>query len=135
MKKIALLIISFLVLNACSPIDDSPRVHLEVLPVDSYTLPPTFTMGETYQIKMKYKRPSNCHYYEGFLYQKDLNKRTIAIETSVAENNNCVGLTDTLVEVSFNFYVTSNGSYVFRFYKGDDANGNPIYEEVEIHVV
>jgi hypothetical protein len=92
-------------------------------------------MGQTYQIKMKYKRPSNCHYYEGFLYQKDLNKRTIAIETSVAENNNCVGLTDTLVEVSFNFYVTSNGSYIFRFYKGDDADGNRIYEEVEIHVV
>jgi hypothetical protein len=38
-------------------------------------------------------------------------------------------------EVSFNFYVTNTGSYIFKFYKGEDANGQNIFEEVEIPVI
>ena len=134
MKKIALFLLTISTLIACSANDDNPKYHFEVLPVESFTVPENFTLGETYSIKMKYKKLSDCHNFEGFYYEKDLNVRTIAIQSSILERSNCQSDT-TKVEVSFNFKVTSNGSYIFKFYKGTDTSGNDLFNEVEIPVI
>jgi hypothetical protein len=97
-------------------------------------VPQSFTLGQTYEIKLKYKKPSDCHSYQGIYYDKNLNVRTIGIQTAVLESTNCAPLTTEPVEVSFNFLVTNTGSYIFKFYKGEDANGQNIFEEVEIPV-
>ena len=130
MKKIVLLTLFLLTLTGCSIDDDQPNYSYEVLPVDSYTVPQSFTLGQTYEIKLKYKKPS----FQGIYYDKNLNIRTIGIQTTVLENTNCPPLTSEPIEVSFNFYVTNTGSYIFKFYKGEDANGQNIFEEVEIPV-
>ncbi len=135
MKKIVLFLIVIFTLNACSSEDEHSNNHYEVLPVNSFIVPKTFTLGETYVIKMKYKRPSSCHYFQGVYYEKNLNTRTIAVQTSVLEENSCKALDTEPLEVSFNFYVTNTGSYIFKFYKGEDAAGKNIFEEVEIKVV
>jgi len=133
MKKIALIFVTLLILNSCTVEDNSTKYHYEILPIVSYTVPESFVLGQTYPIKMKYKKPTNCHQFHGFYYEKNLNIRTVAIETVVSENSNCVADTSS-VEVSFNFYVTSNGSYIFKFYKGLDEAGNDLFHEVEIPV-
>lgn len=135
MKKIVLLTLFLLTLVGCSNDYDQPNYSYEVLPIDSYTLPESFTLGETYEIKLKYKKPSNCHFFQGIYYDKNLNVRTIGIQTTVLESADCTPLTAEPTEVSFNFYVTNTGSYIFKFYKGEDANGENIFEEVEIPVV
>jgi hypothetical protein len=134
MKKIVLLTLFLLTLTGCSIDDDQPNYSYEVLPVDSYTVPQSFTLGQTYEIKLKYKKPSDCYSFQGIYYDKNLNIRTIGIQTTVLENTNCPPLTSEPIEVSFNFYVTNTGSYIFKFYKGEDANGQNIFEEVEIPV-
>ncbi|MFV8346263.1 hypothetical protein [Flavobacterium sp. ZB4P13] len=134
MKKIVLLTLFVLTLVGCSIDDDQPNYSYEVLPIDSYTLPESFTLGETYEIKLKYKKPSNCHSFQGIYYDKELNIRTIGIQTTVLESTDCTPLTAEPIEVSFKFYVTNTGSYIFKFYKGEDANGQNIFEEVEIPV-
>jgi hypothetical protein len=134
MKKIVLLTLFVLTLVGCSIDDDQPNYSYEVLPIDSYTLPESFTLGETYEIKLKYKKPSNCHSFQGIYYDKELNIRTIGIQTTVLESADCKPLTAEPIEVSFKFYVTNTGSYIFKFYKGEDANGQNIFEEVEIPV-
>jgi hypothetical protein len=134
MKKIVLLTLFVLTLVGCSIDDDQPNYSYEVLPIDSYTLPESFTLGETYEIKLKYKKPSNCHSFQGIYYDKELNIRTIGIQTTVLESTDCTPLTAEPIEVSFKFYVTNTGSYIFKFYKGEDANGENIFEEVEIPV-
>jgi hypothetical protein len=40
-----------------------------------------------------------------------------------------------LVDATFNFIVTSNGTYIFKFWQGEDDNGNDLYYIVEVPVV
>ena len=133
MKKLALFFIAILILNGCNVEDDSPKFHYEILSIESYTVPQSFVLGQTYPIKVKYKKGTNCNQFQGFYYEKNLNVRTIAVQTAVSENSNCLADT-TRVEVSFNFNVTSNGSYIFKFFKGVDEAGNDLFHEVEIPV-
>jgi hypothetical protein len=133
MKKITLIFVALLMLYSCTVEDNRPKYHYEILPIESYTVPESFVLGATYPIKMKYKKGTNCHQFQGFYYEKNLNIRTVAVQTLVSENTTCAADTAS-VEVSFNFYVTSNGSYIFKFFKGVDEAGNDLFHEVEIPV-
>ncbi|SDW08525.1 hypothetical protein [Flavobacterium degerlachei] len=136
MKKLVLFLVLITTLVSCSTDNDNNDSYTyEVLPVQSYELPASFTLGETYEIKLKYQRPTACHIFQGIYYDKNLNTRTIAIQTAVNDNQICTTEVPALSEVSFNFYVTNTGSYIFKFYKGEDAAGQDLFEEVEIPVV
>ena len=135
MKKIALFLILITSVLSCSVDNDNISYTYEVLPVDSYTMPDSFTLGETYEIKLKYQKPTSCHIYQGIYYDKNLNTRTIAIQTAVQNDQACTKEIPPISEVSFNFIVSNTGSYIFKFYKGEDAAGQDIFEEVEIPVV
>lgn len=135
MKKIVLFLIVITSFLSCSIDDNIPTYTYEILPVDSYVVPASFTLGETYEIKLKYQKPTVCHIYQGIYYEKNLNTRTIAIQTAVEKNQVCTMQLPPLSEVSFNFIVSNTGSYIFKFYKGEDASGKDIFEEVEIPVV
>jgi hypothetical protein len=135
MKKIVLFLVAITSLLSCSLEDDSPTYSYQVLPIDSFVVPASFTLGQTYEIKLKYQKPTVCHFYQGLYYDKSLNTRTIAIQAAAQDNQICTMQVPPLSEVSFNFIVTSNGSYIFKFYKGKDAAGKDIFEEVEIPVV
>ncbi|WP_395633825.1 hypothetical protein [Flavobacterium sp.] len=135
MKKILSVVTLLFLLNSCSPESDT-RYSLELLPVESVEIPTEMTLGETYQFKMYYRLPSTCHSYNTIYYHKDLNVRTVAVESLVREQNNCQEVTENnLYECTFDFVVTSNGSYVFKFWQGEDAQGNDIFLEYEIPVL
>ncbi|PRZ26224.1 hypothetical protein [Flavobacterium granuli] len=136
MKKIALLVLFVTTLVSCSLDNDNRDTYTySVLPVDSYTLPENFKLGETYEIKLKYQKPSECHIFQGIYYHKDLNTRTIAVQAAVKDNQTCTDVVPALSETSFNFTVTNTGSYIFKFYKGKDADDKDLFEDVEIQVV
>ncbi|WP_146171711.1 hypothetical protein [Flavobacterium magnum] len=135
MKRLVLFLLTISALISCSPNDDSPSYHLEVLPVESFTVPESFDMNQNYQIKVKYKRPSDCHFYQGIYYEKNGQERTFGVQTSVLEADYCNPLDEAPIEVTFDFLCTpGNQYYTFRFYKGEDANGNNLFEEVTIPV-
>ncbi len=133
MKKIVLLFSLLFVLNACS-VEDPQKYHYEILPVESVIIPSEFTLGETYPITMKYYKPSNCYSPYGIYYDKDLNTRTCAVRNLVDESGNCAPIDAVLVEETFNFFVTSNGSYIFKFWHGKNQNGEDVFLEYEIPV-
>lgn len=135
MKKIVLFIVLITSFFSCSINDDDTTYTYSVLPVESYIVPTSFTLGETYEIKLKYQKPTSCHIFQGIYYDKNLNTRTIAIQTAVKNNQICTQEIPPLSETSFNFIVLNNGSYIFKFYKGKDTNGEDIFENVEIPVV
>jgi len=135
MKKIVLFVVLITSLISCSVDNDNITYTHSVLPVESYVVPASFTLGETYEIKLKYQKPSSCHIYQGIYYDKNLNTRTIGIQAAVQDNQACTTELPPISEVSFNFIVNNTGSYIFKFYKGEDANGENIFEEVEIPVV
>ena len=136
MKKIALLLVFITTLVGCSLDNgDKETYTYNVLPVESYTLPETFKLGETYTIKLTYQKPTSCHIFQGIYYAKDLNARTIGIQTAVKDNQICTNEVPPISEASFNFVVTATGTYVFKFYKGKDADGKDLFANEEIQVV
>jgi len=134
MKKIVSLIALFFLFNSCSPETNNDYLF-ELLPVQSVDIPAEFTLGETYEIKIYYIRPTTCHSFSRLFYAKDLNTRTIAVENAVLQASTCEDTPNELVEYKFNFYVTSNGSYIFKFWQGKNANGENVFLEYEVPVI
>jgi hypothetical protein len=133
MKKIVLFLsILFLVFSCTS---DDKKVHYETLPIQDVVVPNSFTLGQTYTITVRYFRPTTCHAFDDFYYEKALNVRTIAVQSIVFENNNCSDLTDELKETTFDFFVANEGSYVFKFWQGKDAQGEDMFLEFEVPVI
>lgn len=141
MKKLFLLLVTLLFITACS-IDEGEKVnfHVEYVPIETVEMPEAFAPGQTYQIKVKYRNPTDCHYYDGIYYEKNGTVYTMAVQTIVIEDSDCQPMTDLEpLEAIFSFYcdpstTTVGTSYTFRFYNGDDANGRT-YEEIEVPVV
>jgi len=133
MKKIISLLVLLFLFNSCVP-EDGPNYTFELRPVLSVDIPTEFTLGETYEITMHYNRPTTCHFFNNIYYEKNLNVRTIAVENAVKESNNCMETPNDATTCSFNFLVTSNGSYLFKFWRGKDEQGNNLYLEYEIPV-
>ena len=139
MKKIVLLLLAVITLSSCSPEENEPQFYYEVLPVESFEVPQSVGLGQTYQVNMTYKRPSECHFYDGCYYKTELNSTIVGIQTYVLDMDNCKTLEDEApIEVSFTFKVDNNQNltqpYTFKFYKGKDTNGNDIFEEVQIPI-
>ena len=135
MKKTITLLALFFLFNSCS-VDSGPNYLYEVLPIESVDIPTEFTMGETYPITVHFNRPTSCHYFNGLYYDKHLNIRTIAVGSAVEQRDNCQDLNADAAadEYTFNFEVTSNGSYHFKFWQGKDDQGNDIFLEYEVPV-
>lgn len=135
MKKIVSLFALLLILNSCSPGDDT-QYSYRLIPIESIDIPAEFTLGETYPITVHYTVPTSCYHFSSLYYEKDLNVRTIAVENVVEQRNNCQELStaDGARTYTFNFYVTSNGTYIFKFYQGKDDQGNDVFLEYEVPV-
>ncbi|TXG37101.1 hypothetical protein [Seonamhaeicola maritimus] len=135
MKRVIMLCLTLIFFASCSVDDDSADFSFEILPVESVDIPTEFELGEVYPITISYFRPSTCYAFNDFYYLKDLNERTVAPINYVFERNDCETLEDELVEVSLNFIVTNTGSYIFKFWQGEDNNGDGQFLTIEVPVV
>lgn len=135
MKKLLVLCLTLIICASCSVDDDNTSYSFEILPVESVDIPDEFIMGEVYPITVSYFRPSSCHAFKEFYYLKENNERTVAPITYVFDQNDCETIDDDLVEATFNFQVTSNGSYIFKFWQGEDDDGETQYLTIEVPVV
>ena len=135
MKRLVFLFAMVLTLASCSlNDDDAPRYFTEALPIESVEIPEEFKLGEVYQITVNYTRPNNCYNFYDFYFNSEDNQRTIAVVDTYFEDNSC--LQETMAaEASFNFEVRCSGTYVFRFWQGQDDTGSDNYYIVEVPVV
>ena len=84
---------------------------------------------------MTYSIPDGCTQYEGF----DVTKEDITVRNVVAVG---VAMTDlvsctqvvTQEEASFNFIVKYDQPYTFRFYQGENSEGEPEFLELVVPV-
>ena len=134
MKKLitALTVLLFI---SCS-VDDEPQrpnLNLQAVPIESVTVPEYFEQGQTYQIDLNYIQPTNCYAFYDIYYAKEDNIRTIAIINTVYDSDTCEAI-NLEQEQSFNFIVTDEEAYIFKFWQGKDANGEAIYLTMEIQV-
>ncbi len=138
MKKFFILSTFLVFLYGCSVDDGDANItyDFEVLPIESVVeIPDEFELGKTYPITVNYFRPSTCHSFNEFYYMRENNERTVAVIAVDFNRDDCEDLTNQLVEATFNFNVTSNGSYIFKFWQGEDEDENDKYLTIEVPVV
>ena len=135
MKKLIVMCLILILATSCSIDDGSTNYSFEVLPVESVDIPDEFELGETYPITIHYFSPTTCHAFKEFYYYKENNERTVAPVTYVFDKTGCETLEDEIVEATFNFIVTSNGSYIFKFWQGEDTDGESQYLTIEVPVI
>lgn len=135
MKRFIVIGLALFLFFSCDVGDDGPDFNLELLPIESVEIPDEFELGEVYAITVSYFQPSTCHTFREFYYLKENNERTVAVINYEYLNNSCEELENELVEATFNFIVTSNGSYIFKFWQGEDSNGENQYLTIEVPVI
>ncbi|WP_406685373.1 hypothetical protein N1F78_06520 [Seonamhaeicola sp. MEBiC1930] len=135
MKRVIILCLTLMAFFSCSVNDDGANYSFEILPVESVEIPSEFVLGETYPITISYFTPSTCYAFNDFYYLKELNERTVAPINYVFDSNDCENLENELTEATFNFYVTNTGSYIFKFWQGENDNEEDQFLTIEVPVV
>jgi hypothetical protein len=133
MKRLILLCFLSFSFWSCSLDSDTENFYNVFVPIESVTIPESFTYGVVHSISFSYYRPSTCHFYQDLYYVADDNTRTVAVINTVYEKSNCELLTENLIERSFDFKPLDYGSYVFKFWTGVNENDEDefiIYEIV-----
>tara|TARA_R110002126_G_scaffold30602_1_gene99751 strand:- start:8659 stop:9066 length:408 start_codon:yes stop_codon:yes gene_type:complete len=134
MKKIILLFASILLFYSCLN-SDNDRVNLafELLPIDEYTTPESFTFGQKDTIKIKYSLKNGCYYFDNIYYEYQDTTRIVAVRSIIDLDSNC---TEAITQYDYDLVVTATQEkdYLFKFYKGQDTNGDSIFEEVVVPV-
>ena len=129
-----------MVFSSCS--EDDPfsgqGFHFEILPINEVLMPESFTHGEFYQIDYSYYRPSTCYAFNELYYLVEGDYRTVAVINTVLEETNdiiCEPLEDELEWRTLFFECKKNfGSYIFKFWQGQDDNGEDVYLIMEVPV-
>lgn len=136
LKKSISIVLCFLALtlSSCKLEDDRLNFRFVSLQIVSADLPESFDLNQTYEINVTYLKPSTCVFYEGFDVTNDgLTTRNVVAIGSEFYEENCAQVTEEY-EATFNFIVLYEGSYLFRFWTGQDENGEPQYLEIEVPV-
>ncbi|SMC38893.1 hypothetical protein [Cellulophaga tyrosinoxydans] len=138
MKKIiafSLMLFTALTFLGCSLGDDQENFHFVALPITSVEMPDSFVLNETYQIKVKYLRTSDCEYFEGFdIVKEETTVRNVAaIGSKLSDSDDCQEI-EQEIETSFNFVVLYNQTYTFKYFTGNDESGEAQYLEIEVQV-
>jgi len=120
-------------LVSCSLDDDSNNFVIETLPVKEAVVPVEFDYGAKHNITITYELPSGCHSFYGLFYQYEGTARIIAVNSIVNEDTPC---TDDIrqFEYTFEVNVVQLEDYTFKFWKGTDAGGGNIFEEIIVPV-
>lgn len=133
-KLIALLSVFFIVISCTPSSNDTTNIYYELTPIETVELPAEFHVNTDNLIVVNFYRNTSCHGFDGFYYDKVDFTRTIAVQSFVLERNDCENLTNDLLAQTLRFRPTEPGTYLLKFWKGKDANGDNIFEEISVDV-
>lgn len=115
--------------------DDATQFYYTSLPINSFSLPESFTLNQVYRIDVTYSLPDTCTTYERFnvLVQDTTVRNVFVTGVRITDLVSCTQAV-TQEQASFNFMVKYDQPYTFRFFKGEDIDGEPEFLEVTVPV-
>jgi len=136
-KYLLIMIVALSVsVSSCNDDDDNYHdYHLEYVSVISAELPDEFIYGSTYRINVTIELPNSCYYYYNqYDYFYEGTSRLIYPIVHVDDDDTC---TPNITETTFSIPVQALQfePYIFKFYQGEDADGQDIFYTVEVPVV
>lgn len=133
MKKIIPLVAGLLLFYSCINNDNKLNFVYEILPIDEYTVPASFTFEVTDTIKVKYSLKNSCYFFDNIYYEYQDTTRIVAVRALMETDKACA---QAITQHEYKLIITPNQEedYVFKFWKGLDSNGENIFEEVIVPV-
>jgi hypothetical protein len=124
-------------LTSCSDDDDyyDYDFSLEYVNVISADLPDEFIFGQTYRMNVTIELPNSCYYYYNqYDYFYEGTSRLIYPIAHVDEGVSC---TPNSTETTFSIPVQAlqNETYIFKFYQGEDEDGQDLFLTIEVPVI
>lgn len=138
MKKTFYAVILLLVslnFSSCDLKDDGPNFYFVPIQITSVDIPESFELNQIYEIDVNYVLPDGCTYYEGFDFTKpELTTRTVVVVGAKRTDQDVC--TEIAIEgvATINFEVLYTDTYLFKFWQGEDPNGEQQYLEIEVPV-
>jgi hypothetical protein len=121
MKKLVLLILMGFTVISCD-LGSEEGTKYVLGPVQDVTMASAYKVDSVSEIMVRYKRPNDCHLFQGFYYSAVESTRTVAIQYAKLDNPSYQD-DPTIYEVPLRFQPSSPGTYVFEFWDGTDTNG------------
>ena len=139
MKKfkylLVMLVAMAVTLSSCSDDDDYHEYHLEYIGAKSADVPDEFIFGRTYRIDITIDLPNSCYYfYNQYDYFYEGTSRLIY---PIAHVDDGVPCTPNIRETTFSIPVQAlqTEPYIFKFYQGEDENGQDVCLTIEVPVI
>ena len=135
MKNFAPLFLIVFLIFGCSDDDNYHEFHLEYVSVVSADLPDEFIQGNTYRINVTIELPDSCYfYYNQYDYFYEGTSRLIY---PIGHVDDGIACTPDLRETTFSIPVQALQSepYIFKFYQGEDAEGQDMFLTIEVPVI
>ena len=133
MKNYAVLFLVVFTLFACS-VNDNDNFHFEYIPVVTVDVPSEFERGQTYRLGITYELPSSCYSFYNYDYLYEDASRIIAAYAMVNDSD-----PRTLAIIEGEFFILVEAlqtePYIFKFWQGEDEQGEPIYLTIEVPVI
>ena len=130
MKKIILLLLGAFSIAACD-LGGGEEVEFVLSPVQDVTMATAYKVDSVSVIYVRYKRPDDCHVFNGYYYYPQGYTRTCAIEFVHMTNQGNCQEDDTVYEIPLNFKPRYSGTYTFRFWDGMNPDGTQHFFEAE----
>ena len=137
MKYFITLFLAVFLLFGCNDDDDNNYhdYHLEYVSVISADLPDEFMYGRTYRINVTIELPNSCYYHYGqydYFYEG-----TARLIYPIAHVDDGVPCTLNITETTFSIPVQAlqYEPYIFKFYQGEDTDGQDMYLTIEVPVI
>ena len=124
--------------TSCSNDDDNYNphdYHLEYVNVISADLPDEFIYGHTYRINVTIELPNSCYFfYNQFDYFYEGTSRLIY---PIGHVDDGIACTEIIREITFSIPVQAlqDETYIFKFYQGEDDEGQDVFLTVEVPVI
>lgn len=133
MKKFIILFLSVIFITACSTNDDMPNYHFESVGITEVDAPAEFIYGNTYEITLTYELPNECHnlYDIDYIYQDT--SRIVTAITIVNDDATCIE-EPTTQQQTINVHVGQLETYTFKFWQGQNEQGEDQYLIIDIPV-
>lgn len=121
--------------SGCTLDDSEPNFHFSPLRILSADMPDFFELNQSYEITVMYQLPDACTGFRGFeVSQSDLTTRNVVVFGTVQTDGQACPQVVKEAEASFTFNCQYDEPYLFRFWQGEDANGDQQYLEIEVPV-
>lgn len=136
MKRIfAVLFLGAFILSGCDIESEGANFTFVTLRIIEAEVPESFNINEIHDIQVIFERPNACTFFEGFddTRVNETSIDVVAIGTEFIGEAPCTQAVEEVV-ANFQFQVVYSGPYTFRFYNGNDADGNPVYLEYVVEV-